>query len=377
MMRTISLRLLWLTLITYTLVACSTRAANVLHDGGATDSTVDLPGADQKVIVEADAALDDGQTPLPDSTFDQAIADDAGCLPVADDYKQSLNRKVDVLFVVDTGGSMLDERPRVLATAPVFAAAAKKHGLDFQIGFVAISPDPQKPTAPLGVLLGTPSYLDSSVADLKTEMDTRLKLAPSSGQEVGLDAIAAAFSAALTGTINPSSCSACAAPNVCISGGCRGANFGFRRSDASLEVLVFSDEDDGSTTSAAQAVSLLKGLVDPAKGTHVRVHAVVPLTCGTATPKWTSVLTQTGGSASDLCAADYTPAVTTLADRLFGLRDQFFLTRTPSNKHSVIVTVNGSVAGSAFYDAVSNSVTFATAPADGDVVRIRYKICGP
>ncbi len=287
-----------------------------------------------------------------------------------DTFKQALNRKVDILLAMDPSGSMIDEKARLKAMAPVFAAAAAAHKLDFHLGSMAIV---KMKSGPLGMLFGTPAYVTKATPNLKAEFEKRIDLPMGSGNETGFDAIKAAISPPLTATANAKSCSGCAPPNACNKGACRGPNWGFRRADASLEVLAFSDEDDASATSLAAMTSLLKGLADPLKGRFARVHALLPKACaypGMSFTNWKGLVAATGGEVNDLCAKDYTPAIKALTSRIFGLQDQFPLSGKPQPA-SIKVKVNGK-AQAFTYDAKSNSVRMAKAPADKATVTVSY-----
>jgi hypothetical protein len=89
--------------------------------------------------------------------------------------------------------------------------------------------------------------------------------------------------------------------------------------------------------------------------------------------RWQDLVASTGGTEHDLCATSYNPAITTLASRLFGLQDQFFLSHSPE-PGSIQVAVDGKATTAFTYDPVSNSITFAAAPPDGSVVAVSYKL---
>lgn len=375
-------RTLLLMLAALALVACSDRTTALIDAALDPDGTVGLDAAGDGPA-HADAALDsapptpDGPGPTPDVGKTDTVAP-CGKLQT-DSFKQQLNRKVDILFVIDSSGSMMDEKPRLVATAPAFAAAAAANKLDFQLGSVGMSKHSGAFT--LGKLHGDPRYITKTTPDLQGEFKERIDLPSGAGTEIGFDAIVAALSPALTGTINASSCTPCAAPNICAGGGCRGPNWGFRRAGASLELLFFTDEDDGSSaTTPAQVLAALKAQVTPKQGQFVRVHGLLPLgSCAGASasfPRWKGLSSATGGKLHDLCAASYSAAIKDLTDRVFGLQDQFFLSQPP--KAGTIKVLVGGKATTAFtHDASSNSVSLTTPPADGVNVAISYEVACP
>lgn len=359
---------------------CSNRNPASLPDGQPDPDAAVGDGSVQidSTSVHADGGGQDSVTPADSlAQLDQV----APCNAVqTDSFTQQLNRKVDILFLIDPSGSMMDEKPRLLATAPIFATAATTNKLSFHLGSISIV-KPYSGGQTLGQLHGDPRFITPSTPDLQGEFKERVDMPMGGGDENGFDALLAALSPALSGTVNPSSCASCTPPNFCESGGCRAPNWGFRRSDASLELLVFSDEDDASSASVAATLAALKALTSPKQGRFVRVHALLPsASCmpNVSFPRWKNLVASTGGTEHDLCATSYNPAITTLASRIFGLQDQFFLSQAPQSG-SIKVKVDGkAVAAADFtYDAGSNSITLTTAAPDGSVVAVSYVVSCP
>ena len=193
-----------------------------------------------------------------------------------------------------------------------------------------------------------------------------------------MDAVLATFNPPLHATRDKKGCTACPKPYKCTGTQCLGPNLYFRRNWASLEVVLMSDEGDQSSTSQAAFLSFLASLVDPLKGSFARVHGILAQgSCGKQAAKWTATATATGGKVQDLCAGSYTKFIQSLASRVFGLQDQFNLTRTPVPS-SVKIIVDGNAATGATYDAKSNSVIFTTPPPDKSKVEVNYSVkCGP
>jgi cysteine-rich repeat protein len=291
-------------------------------------------------------------------------------------FLQKLNRKVDILFVIDPSGSMMDEKARLIATAPAFAQAASQNKLDFHLGSISLAkPYASGNASPIGVLHGDPRYITPSTPALPAEFKERIDIPMGGGTEVGMDAIIAALSPPLTSTVSPS-CSACPQPGLCLGGACRGANWGFRRAGASLDLLVFTDEDDGSTATPKATRAFLQAQVNPLVGQFVRVHGLLPSAAcqpNVSFDKWKTLITTTGGSMGDLCAQSYVPTIQNLASRVFGLQDQFYLSR-PADAASFKVTVDGKLEGNFKYDATSNSINFGTPPPDGATIVISYSV---
>jgi len=289
-----------------------------------------------------------------------------------DTFLQTMNRKVDVLFAIDSTGSMQNEMSDIEKAIPDFINEAMTWKLDFHIGVIPVAKYSSGPYTP-GALHGKTPYVTTTTKDAMKVMKDNAKVPSCMGDEKSFDSIIAALSAPLTGVINASSCTGCAAPNYCSGSACVGPNWGFRRNDASLEILTFTDEDDDSVATPAITLTFLQGLVNPVLGQFVRVHAMVPQSCGSTTsyPNFKSLVNSTGGQLSDLCTGKITAAVKALANRMFALQDQFFLSRL-ADKTTLKVKVDNAATTAYTYDAVSNSITFTTAPKDKSVITVEY-----
>ncbi|MCB9557953.1 MAG: hypothetical protein H6707_17705 [Deltaproteobacteria bacterium] len=298
-----------------------------------------------------------------------------------DTFVQRATGKVDVLLVSDANGSMIDEIPFVLDAIPVFAKEAAATGLDFHLGVISLTPATTPPPI-FGALLGAPPYLDAKATDLKTEVEKRIKLGPLGGQEWGFDAIAASLEPALTGTISNSCGPDC---TRCVDGACRGANWGFWRPDASIEILVFTDEDDQSKLTADQLLGKLRSQINPLLGQSVRVHGLLPNVAPGGvckggeleTKRWNDLVGKSGGKNRDLCTKNYAAAFAEIGKTVFGLKRQFFLSRPVLDEKSLAITVDGKTVSGHLYDKASNSVLLSSPPSDGSTVLVGYDTACP
>ncbi|MCC6750227.1 MAG: DUF4215 domain-containing protein [Deltaproteobacteria bacterium] len=287
-----------------------------------------------------------------------------------DVFHQPKQRKVDILLVLDASGSMMDEAARLKATAPILSAAANQHSdVDFHLGAVSMVKGAIAP----GRLQGDPLFVTPTTPNLGREIEEHFAVSSDGGEEIPFAAMRAALEPPFTGTVDPLGCTACALPNICVMGGCRGSNYGFRRPDAALEVLLMTDEDDGSTVTADAILGFLRAQVNPLRGQGPRVHGLLTTgACGfDSQAKLRKLIGATGGETFDLCAADYAPAMRTLTSRMFAPQDQFTLTRVP-DPTSVNATVDGKPVKWT-YDAASNSVRLALPPGPGAAVHITYR----
>ena len=190
----------------------------------------------------------------------------------------------------------------------------------------------------------------------------------------------------------------CSNNNACSAGGCYadvenpgtkycgGPNWGFLREDASLEVVIISDEEDQSPADLAFYIDFFKNLKGFANEDLIHVHTIVgdtPSGCESsfggagAAPRYKEVSNQTGGINASICAPDYGNILTEIGEVAFGLKKQFFLTRQ-AQPGTITVTVNGNSCSTGWsFDIASNSVIFDDAgncmPQPGDQISIHYE----
>jgi|GEM_PF-5862223 len=314
----------------------------------------------------------------------EIVADGALYLPVTaeaiakgareDLFQQQLNRKVDYLFVLDGGGSMQDSLQGLQQSGQAFLNALSASKVDFHIGFIQLAPETP---ADLGVLQGDPLFLTPTTGNLyKLFVD---RFTPAGGpQETGFDSITTALKPPLISTV-AASCATCKAPNICVDGACRGQNWGFRRAGASLEVFIATDEEEQSVALAETVETFLRGLLNPLLGEFVRAHVLIPQTqCaeGKAFEKYNKIASATGGAVNDLCLPNFPQAFKSLADRTFGLLDQFTLSENPQ-PGTLKIAVDGVVTGAFDYEELSNTILLSPAPADGAVISASYEAICP
>lgn len=177
---------------------------------------------------------------------------------------------------------------------------------------------------------------------------------------------------------------------------CGGHNRTFLRKNASLEVVVLSDEEDSSPSDVNYYANLFYSLHgagnknlfhfhaisgDPGKGCQANGGA-------DAGNRYYDLVQKTGGKWGSICANDYAQFLKDIGNAAFGLAEQYFLTRTPEPS-TIAVKVNGKPcavgAKTWSYDAASNSVSFVPQaqggqcmPQEGDKISIYYKmLCFP
>lgn len=150
-----------------------------------------------------------------DSKFNQRVTTDT--------FFQAPSNAVDILWVIDSSVSMLDEQESVANGAEQFLANLESSGMDFHLGVTNMDMDLDNENA--GVLLGTPPVLTPELANYADAFRSAVRIGTEgSDKERGLEAAIRAVSAPLADTRND----------------------GFLRDDASLSIIFLTDEDDCS-----------------------------------------------------------------------------------------------------------------------------------
>jgi hypothetical protein len=177
----------------------------------------------------------------------------------------------------------------------------------------------------------------------------------------------------------------CAAGHRCVDGVCGGANRGFLRPDAALDVIVVSDEDDQSKDPVATYVAFLEALKGPGAQALVRLHAVagdLPDGCDTsldwaqAGTRYHQATQATGGTFAGICQSNLDAALAEVGAQPYQPRVTFPLSGRPWQE-SLSVTVDGVACaeGWTYTDAGSAIVFDRTGPclpAPGVEVVVRY-----
>lgn len=279
--------------------------------------------------------------------------------------------RVDVLWIVDNSGSLNTERVRLAAQFDRFIGVLIAGGIDYHVGVT--STDMSNTTGDQGRLRGPLRWIDRSTPDPRAAFRQAVDFPMS---DVALEEGLSAMVAALT------------PPNTV------GANTGFLREDASLAVIVVTDEDDGSLGPLGFYRRFLLGLKGPGREANVSFSAVAgPAPDGCIPPgeedvfgaeadfgeRYIDLVQETGGLFESICNADLAPFVEQLALRLTGLRRIFPLSAPPLVS-SIRVLVDGRVvpqgASGWTWDAAERAVVFegSFVPPPGAMVEIQYDV---
>ncbi|MEZ4267219.1 MAG: hypothetical protein R3F39_12645 [Myxococcota bacterium] len=314
----------------------------------------------------------------------QLIAQGSAAAQTVDSFIQPQSQDVDVLFVIDNSGSMTEEQDLLASGFSDFIAGAASSQNNYHIGLVTTDIDDA------GELQGTPRYVTPATVGAFAQ---NVKVGTNgSGTERGLESAKLALSAPNTTQTNTTcgTFSSCPSGLVCRDGFCGGANAGFLRTTAGLEVIFLSDEEDqssGTTTSYLSFFQALKG--GAAKGLF-HAHALVgpPGGCTSVNgvadsgARYTSLVKSTNGVFASICSASFSTALKAIAAIAFGPGARFPLSEQPV-VNSIAVKVDGvgclaqSASGTNWsYSNADHSVTFDPAgkclPAPGQTVVITY-----
>ena len=314
-----------------------------------------------------------------------------------DRFTQVSGREVDVIFVIDASGSMSEEQSNVASNLSRFLQTAELLNNDYQIGVVHLDLqdnvrfDGRDYTA--GRLIGSPPFLTPNTPNVLGEFQRRVELGASGGsQEAGLEAARKAVGDPFI-TIEGSACNRdtdCQEPYpTCVAGVCGGFNQGFLREDASLEIVIVSDEEDQSTPSPNFYVDFFRSIKGFRNDSLLHVSCIVGANVGNNQPaactsnngdadagrRYAEVCNATGGTVGSICASDFGPFLQNIGNRAFGLRVEFFLSRV-AEQATIQVRINGTPRNGGWtYDPATNSVVFDrnSVPEPGDEIEIEYE----
>jgi hypothetical protein len=283
-----------------------------------------------------------------------------------DNITQVTIPSVDVLWVIDNSCSMEEEQTALRNSFSDFMHYFTDSGLDYHVGVVSTDMDARQQS---GKLQEDDSgdgsrYIDTSYsADQAVEsFRQRANLGTGgSSEERGKDAAWGALVDEANAT-----------------------NAGFYRDDASLSIVVISDERDQSHTSQNEFISWMENLkTGDAVATFSSIVGPEPNGCRTAEVGrgYLEVTEAVGGIEWSICTDDWSGLLTELGLQAAGLRREFFLSLVPV-EDTIQVTVDADGTAETFeagtdwtYSRTRNSVTFADyVPDPLSVVSIQYEV---
>lgn len=279
------------------------------------------------------------------------------------------NTQVDVLWVVDTSGSMAKHQTALATQVPVFLDGLNATGLDYQIGVTTMDMSGSGQRGRLIAQNGTPTILKKTTPNLLPVLQGRLQAGEAgSPVERGREAMVTALSATGAGQMNA----------------------GFLRENSLLVVILLSNEEDDSDD-GVNYISYLDTLkpVLPLGDRSWVAHfiGVVPTdpTCKTAewnyiSPglRYMNLASASGGVSEPICGADFARALTNVRSRVLEMLTEFPLDRKP-NESTIKVMVDGvsiprSDVNGWSYRASANSIRFhgAAIPKAGARIHVTF-----
>ncbi len=315
-----------------------------------------------------------------------------------DVFEQISGRKVDVLFAIDASGSMSEEQNNVARNLGAFLQTAELLENDFHIAVTHLDFEDQflfdGVFYPPGQHMGVPSVLTRDSGDYLDLFERRVRLgATGGGPEAGLEATRLALSDPLTTRTNIACTQDADCENpypICnLSGVCGGQNSGFLRDDASLEIIMVSDEEDQSPGTPSFYLDFLQNIKGFRNDALLHVSTIVgadlatnePANCNSnngsasAGQRYAVIAEATNGSVGSICNNNFGPFLQNIGNRAFGLRVEFFLSRA-AEPATVEVRVNGEDRPMGWsYDEAANAVFFEidSVPQPGDSIEISYE----
>jgi|GEM_PF-2447443 len=288
-----------------------------------------------------------------------------------DTFRQPENPMVDILWIVDCSGSMMDEQENLADNFEDFISTAITWSADLHIGLTSCDIAAADHS---GKFQGSPAVLKNRGPDalpnnqLISLFEDRAELGTScdGNQEAGLEAGHLALTAPLID----------------------GVNDGFLRDDAKLSVIFLSDEEDQSVPEIPFYIDFYRSI----KGMHnvnmLEVYAI----CGDKDGGCQDPSDPEGGAAAgkryidvaeacnpnetyweSICMESYAPIYDMLAENLFALRNQFNLSRL-ADPDTIAVKVNGTPNFDWDYDEETNSIVFPAddPPGAGSIIVVDY-----
>jgi len=292
-------------------------------------------------------------------------------------------RPVDILWVVDNSGSMIDEIQRVKDEFDSFLGDFVALGLDFHLG--AVTTD-MEASSESGQLQGSPTWIDQDTPNPYDKFGATIDDIynhKGSPNEAGLDAAKAALSDPLASN----------------------ANAGFLRTrnddgdEVATHVIIVSDEDDYSSVNTSAFISWMDSLESDPDLSALSAICGDPgatmfdggctewdgmtMYSAMAGTTYYDVSVATGGHWSSICTASFAEELEYLSLVSQGMTAEFFLTHVPSSIALTTVDVNGSTESYSAIDgwtwsSTTNAIIFHgdAIPEPSAAIRVSYPFDG-
>ena len=303
-----------------------------------------------------------------------------------DRFFQESEAKVDVLFVVDNSGSMMEEQQSLGQNFAAFLSAANQAAVDYRIGVTTTGLDSSPggwSECPGGAQGGEngrlfpvdgsrPRVITPSTPDAAAVFAANTRVGVCHWNEQGLDAAHRALSDPLIYQSDD--------PRTPLA---NDGNADFLREDAKLAIIFLSDEEDFSSQPVAFYETYFLALKGNDKS-KLSINAITgPLdlgSCPTSSSsgsRYIQLAQATGGAVESICTPNWAASLEKLSNSAFGPNRRFTLSEEPADVTRIVVDVNGSRVTSGWeYDASTNSILFerTAAPPPGAMVEVTYPL---
>ncbi len=303
-----------------------------------------------------------------------------------DRFFQDSQTKVDVLFVIDNSGSMMEEQQSLGQNFAAFLTAAQAANVDYHIGVTTTGIEGSPggwAVCPGGVDGGEagrlfpangamPRVITPATPNAGAVFASNVQVGWCHWNEQGLEGAYRALSAPLVNNADD--------PRTALA---NDGNLGFLRADAKLVLIFVTDEDDFSP----QPVSFYETFFRAVKGNDPQLLSISAIigpenlaSCPTASSagvRYAQLTKATGGLAESICTANWAASLQNLSHNTFGPRRRFVLTQQPADPTLISVQVNGAPVTSGWsYDAAAQTVEFDSnhSPAPGAMIEITYPL---
>nr|ADI22140.1 hypothetical protein [uncultured myxobacterium HF0200_19H16] len=248
-----------------------------------------------------------------------------------DEFLQQAAAEIDILWVVDNSNSMAANQQGLGQSFQSFIDNLLETGVDYHIGVVSTS------ITEGGRLSGT-GFIDSTVSDPQSNFLSNVQVG-TWGSPIERAFEAAALTLGIGPSWNPGD-----TPTP--------PNSNFLREDASLFIIMVSDEDDKSFGPVGYYRRIFEHYKGPGNEARISVSAIVgdpgegcfEPTRGSAQPgtRYIDLASQTGGLFASICN-DFSESLKELSINASGLQSRFELSAAPNSRARVNCTgVNSS-----------------------------------
>ncbi len=293
----------------------------------------------------------------------------AGNGDAEDDFVQSNIPEADILWVIDSSGSMGDKQQILHDNFASFMKFAVTQKIDYHIASIDTS-STEWGTNTHGQIYPLPPSTASRIVTPNTQPDP-ITVATKNVM-VGMDAggespFQSAYEALTSPTLN-------------------GANAGFLRPEAFLSIIMVGDEDDQSGQHSANFyINFFQNLKGAGNQQLISISNITGGDQGcsgnninaSSAPLFQQLTRATGGVHEDICTVDWARALQRISLAAFGgVKTSFALTGVP-DPSTITVKVDGAdAAGLWTYDGVQNSISFdpVAVPPAGSHVIVKYTV---